>query len=171
MLSPPTHPARASGAPRPGGARPGLRRSERGEVTWVTLLLLVGVAAAGYWLWVWGPVYVLHYEVKQVVHEYMNQAVRNHDDGQLVQNMVRKLETLAVVDGEDAYGAPARIPAVIVDPARVTWDRAPAEAPTLHVAFDYERSVTYPFLGRTGTKVFTVDVEGDLTRPNWGPER
>jgi hypothetical protein len=44
-------------------------------------------------------------------------------------------------------------------------------ASDLHVAFDYERSVTYPFLGRTGTKVFTVDVESDLSRPDWGPER
>jgi hypothetical protein len=171
MLSSPSHPARASGAPRPGGARSGLRPSERGEVTWVTLLLLVGVASAGYWLWVWGPVYVLHYEVKQVVHEFMNQAVRNRNDGELVRNMVHKLETLALVDGEDAYGAPARVPAVSVDPAAVTWDRAQAEPPTLHVTFDYERSVTYPFLERTGTKVFTVDVEGDLSRPNWGPER
>ena len=58
-----------------------------------------------------------------------------------------------------------------VDPADVTWDRTRAEPPTLHVAFDYERSVTYPFLGRTGTKVFTVDIEGDLSRPDWGPER
>jgi hypothetical protein len=171
MLAPPFDPARASGAPRPGGARSGHRRSERGEVTWVTLLLLVGLAASGYWLWVWGPVYVVHYEVKQVVREFINQAVRNPNDGELVGKMVHKLETLAVVDGEDADGAAARVPAVSVDPAAVTWDRVRAEPPTLHVAFDYERSVTYPLLGRTGTKVFTVDIEGDLSRPDWGPER
>lgn len=170
MLAPPFDPARASGAPRPGGARSG-HRSERGEVTWVTLLLLVSLAASGYWLWVWGPVYVVHYEVKQVVREFINQAVRNPNDGELVGKMVHKLETLAVVDGEDADGAAARVPAVSVDPAAVTWDRVRAEPPTLHVAFDYERSVTYPFLGRTGTKVFTVDIEGDLSRPDWGPER
>ncbi|HSD19736.1 MAG TPA: hypothetical protein VLC54_06855 [Anaeromyxobacter sp.] len=169
MLPSPFDPARASGAPRPGGARSGLRRSERGEITWVTLVLLAGVAAAGYWLWVWGPVYVVHYEVKQVVREFINQAVRNPNDRELVGNMVHKLETLALVDGD---GAAARVPAVSVDPADVTWDRARgAEPPTLHVAFDYERSVTYPFLGRTGTKVFTVDIEGDLSRPDWGPGR
>lgn len=171
MLPSPFDPARASGAPRPGGARAGLRRSERGEITWVTLVLLAGVTAAGYWLWVWGPVYVVHYEVKQVVRDFINQAVRNPNDRDLVGKMVHKLETLALVDGEGADGAAARVPAVSVDPADVTWDRTRAEPPTLHVAFDYERSVTYPFLGRTGTKVFTVDIEGDLSRPDWGAGR
>lgn len=171
MLLPPFDPARAAGALRPGAARSGARRGERGEITWVTLLLLAAIASAGYWLWVWGPVYVVHYEVKQVVREHINQAVRNPDDGELVARMVHKLETLAQVEGEDAYGAPARVPAVRVDPAAVTWDRAREAPPTLHVAFDYERSVTYPILGRTGTKLFTVDIEGDLSRPNWGPER
>jgi hypothetical protein len=92
MLPPPFDPARASGAPRPGGARSGLRRSERGEITWVTLLLLVGLAAAGYGCRC-GPVYVVHYEVKQVVREFINQAVRNPNDGELVGKMVHKLET------------------------------------------------------------------------------
>ena len=37
----------------------------------------------------------------------------------------------------------------------VTWDRAREAPPMLHVAFEYEREVTYPILGRTGTKLFT----------------
>ncbi len=168
----PVDPARAHGALRPRDARSGARRAERGAVTWVTLLLLAGLAGGAYWLWVWGPVYVVHYEVKQVVHEYINQAVRDRRDAELVQNMVHKLETLALVDGEDASGAPVRVPAVVVDPADVTWERdASAEPPTLHVAFQYERSVAYPFLDRTGTRVFTVDIDGDLSRPDWGPGR
>ncbi|WP_242339073.1 MULTISPECIES: hypothetical protein [Anaeromyxobacter] len=172
MHVPPVDPARAHGAPRPRDARSGPRRAERGAVSWVTLVLLAGLGGGAYWLWVWGPVYVVHYEVKQVVHEYINQAVRNPRDAELVRNMVHKLETLAKVDGVDAYGGPARVPAVVVDPADVTWERdANAAPPTLHVAFQYERSVTYPFLDRTGTRVFTVDVDGDLSRPNWGPER
>ncbi|ABS26397.1 hypothetical protein [Anaeromyxobacter sp. Fw109-5] len=172
MLAPPSAPARAAGAARSGDARSGRRRAERGEVTWVGLLLLASVALAGYWLWVWGPVYVVHYEVRQVVREYMNQAVRNPNDAELVRGMVHKLEVLASVDGEDAYGAAARVPAVVIDPAAVSWERdASAAVPTLRVAFDYERSVRYPFLERTGTKVFTVDLTSDLTRPDWGPGR
>ena len=173
MLPSPFDPARASGAPRPGGARAGLRRSERGEITWVTLVLLAGVAAAGYWLWVWGPVYVVHYEVKQVVREYINQAVRNPNDrGARGEDGPQARDARRWWTGEGADGAAARVPAVTRRPGR--RDLGPRRArtpPTLHVAFDYERSVTYPFLGRTGTKVFTVDIEGDLSRPDWGPGR
>ena len=39
------------------------------------------------------------------------------------------------------------------------------------VAFDYERSVTYPFLETRATKVFTVDLDNELSVPDWGPAR
>ena len=37
---------------------------ERGAISWVTLLLLVVLAAGGYAGWAWAPVYVDHYAVK-----------------------------------------------------------------------------------------------------------
>ena len=160
-----------SRAARPLRARPA-RAGERGEVTWVGLLLLVLLLGAGYLAWVWVPVYVVHYEVKQVVRDYMNQAVRDREDAELVVKMTRKIASLAQVDGVDARGAPARVPAVAIEPAQVTWERDAARSPPmLHVAFEYERSVTYPFLETQATKVFTVDLENDLTLPDWGPAR
>ncbi len=162
------------GAGRPGAARRAgpEARGERGEVTWVGALLLLLVVGGGYLAWVWGPAYVLLYEVKQVVRDYMNQAVHDRNDAELVANMTKKLATLAEVDGLDAYGRPARVPAVAVDPRDVTWERdADAHPPRLHVAFAYERSVTYPFIERTATKVFAVELENDLSLPDWGPAR
>jgi hypothetical protein len=41
----------------------------------------------------------------------------------------------------------------------------------IRVHFEYERTVTYPLLGTQGSKVFSVDLEGDLTPPDWGPAR
>jgi hypothetical protein len=141
-------------------------------VTWVGLLLLVLLVGGGYLAWVWVPPYLLHFEVKQVVHDYMNRAVHERNDTQLVANMTAKIAALAQVDGFDAFGRPARVPAVVVDPSSVTWERdADASPPTLHVAFEYEMAVTYPFLETRASRVFTVDLENDLTRPDWGPAR
>ncbi len=141
-------------------------------MTWVGLLLLVLLLGAGYLAWVWVPVYAVHYEVKQVVRDYMNQAIHNPNDGQLVANMTQKIATLAEVDGVNQYGQPARVPAIELSPDRITWERdVDHSPPTLHVAFDYERSITYPLLETRATKVFRVDLDNDLTVPDWGPAR
>jgi hypothetical protein len=133
--------------------------------------MLAAVVSAAYLAWVWIPVYVVHYEVKQVVREYMNQAVRNRDDAKLVERMVHKLATLDRVDGVDEYGDAALVPAVVVDPRSVTWEREGDDPPMLHVAFEYERTVTYPILERPASRVLAVDLETDLTIPDWGPGR
>ena len=157
--------ARGGSAGSPG------RRGERGAITWITLLLLGAVASAAYLAWVWGPVYVVHYEVKQVVRQFMNQAVHNRNDAELIENMVHKLATLEKVDGLDEYGDVARVPAVVIDPRSVTWDRDGGDPPTLRVAFDYERTVTYPILERSASRVLSIDLETDLSIPDWGPSR
>ena len=44
------------------------------------MLLVLGIAAGAYGAVVFVPVWVLHYEVKQVVRDFGNQAVKNGDD-------------------------------------------------------------------------------------------
>lgn len=145
------------------------RRGERG-VTWVTLLLLLVVAGGGYLAWVWVPLYFDNYTVRQVVADYMNQAVKNQDDAQLRRDMVQKLESLRQIELVDAEGRAVRVPAVSVAEHAITWDRDPATK-TLRVAFDYERQVVYPFLDRVEIKVFSVDRSNDLRPPDWSPPR
>ena len=155
---------------RPTASRgPWGRPGERG-VTWVSVLLLLLVAGGAYLGWVWLPLYLDHYAVKQVVSDYMNQAVKNQDDAQLVHNMVDKLHALRERDAVDPSGRPARVPAIPVEERAVTWERNQA-AKTLHIAFEYERQVVYPFLNRTEVAVFTVDRSGDISLPDWGPAR
>ena len=74
------------------------RRGERGGVSWVTLLLLVLVVGGGYLAWVWGPIYFENYAVKQVVRDYMNQAIKNHDDEGLRDDTFRGLAERAAHD-------------------------------------------------------------------------
>jgi hypothetical protein len=172
MSGPPLDPARASAAPLSGRPRAAPRRAPRGAVSWVTLLFLVGFVVAAYLGWTWAPVYAEHYAVKKVVHDFMNQAVKNPHDDQLRQAMVAKLRSLAEVETVDEDGEPVVVPAVEVDPADVSWERdAESQPPMLRVSFEYTREVELPLLNRTAYKVFVVDLENDLTRPDWGPAR
>ncbi len=170
MTAPPLGFAQAHGArPEAGVLR---RRLQRGQITWVTVLLVAVLAGAGVLGWTWLPVYFENYEVKQVVRDYMNQAVKNSDDELLQHNMVAKIRSLGEVEADDGSGHPVRLPAVPLEERDVTWERdKQAQPPTLHVVFSYVREVTYPFAGRKSSKVFTVDLSNDLTVPDWGPAR
>lgn len=128
------------------------------------------VAGGGYLGWVWAPLWFDHYTVKQVVADYANQAVKNLDDALLVRNMVAKIRSLSKVDGVDAAGQPARVPAIPLEEKDVTWERDQATR-SLHVAFQYERAVVYPYLGRTDVTVFAIDKTYDLNLADWGPAR
>jgi hypothetical protein len=154
------------------GASPPGSRHQRGAISWVTLLLLVAAAVAGYLLWVWAPIYFDDYTVKQIVRDYMNQAVKNTDDAQLRAGMVGKIRALVQVDGVDAAGRTVRVPAIELEERDVTWERdTRGQPPMLRVSFEYSRDVVLPLLDRTTTKVFVVDLSNDLTRPDWGPAR
>ena len=153
---------------RPGWAR----RGERGAVSWVTLLLVALLAGGGYAAWVWAPVYFENYAVKQVVRDYMNQAIKDSDDASLRRNMVLKIRALGEREVLGADGRPARIPWVPLEEQDVTWERdTRSQPPMLRVAFEYAREIEYPGLNRSTTKVFAVDLSNDLTAPNWGPPR
>jgi hypothetical protein len=128
------------------------------------------VGGGGYLAWIWLPLYFDHYAVKQVVTDYMNQAVKNPDDAALRRGMVQKIESLDRVTTVDPYGKVVRVPAIALDEQAVTWERD-TTAKSLHIAFEYERQVVYPFLDRVDVKTFTVDKTQELSLPDWGPAR
>jgi hypothetical protein len=118
------------------------------------------------------PLYFELYAVRQVVRDYMNQAIKNPDDAGLRRNMVRKLRSLELIEAVDDRGQAARVPAVGLDEREITWERdTAARPPTLRVAFRYERQVLYPILDRADVRVFEIDLTGDLTQADWGPAR
>ncbi len=159
--------------PRAHAGRPGsARRGERGGISWVSLLLMVLVLGGGYLAVVWVPVYYEAYAVKQVVRDFMNQAIKNHDDERLRRNMVLKIRSLDEKIGVDELGRPVRQPTVPLEEQDVSWERdAGSQPPMLRVSFEYAREVEYPWLNRIVTKTFAVDLSNDLTVPNWGPPR
>jgi hypothetical protein len=146
------------------------RRLERGGASWVTLLLVLGLAGAAYAAVVFGPPAVLHYEVKQVVRDYGNQAIKNPNDEQLLRDMVQKIRSLDDVAGVDDAGRKIRIPVVDLSKDDVLWERT-REPPVLHVAFEYPRTLELPFLDRVVERVYQVDLTMDQKRADWGPQR
>ncbi len=145
---------------------------ERGAITWVTAVLIAGLASGAYLAWVWVPVWFVHYEVRQVVRDYGNQAVKNTHDEELLEAMTRKLRALdqTTVTGPD--GRPEQRPTVDVSPQQVVWERDTGGAvPTLHVAFEYQRDVHYPIVDRWSERTMRVDVVMDIARAEWGPTR
>jgi hypothetical protein len=156
--------ARAAASPRRG------KRRERGAVSWVTLLLVLGIAGGAYAAVVFVPVWVLHYEVKQVVRDYGNQAVKNPDDAKLLEDMVKRIRLLAEEERVNEAGTRVRVPVVDVHKQDVVWERT-KEPPSLHVEFEYPRSIELPWLNRTLERIYRVDLTMDLTRPDWGPAR
>ncbi len=144
----------------------------RGGVNWVTILLLLLLVGGGYLAWTYIPVFIVHYEVKQVVHDYINQAVKNPEDEAQIGKMLHKLRTLDQLEVLDDDGNLVEVPTVQVQRGDVTWERdMNADPPTLRISFEYTRPVQYPLLDRSTEMTLTVDVTGDLSMPDWGPAR
>ena len=149
-----------------------LPRSARGQITWVTAAILAALLGGGYLAWVWVPVYIVDFQARQVVRDFMNRAVKDRNDDRLRADMIRRLEMLATDQVVDERGEPATVPAVALAPGDVVWERdTSGPAPTLHVAFEYVRVVELPYLDRTVEKSFTVDFTQDISIPDWGPSR
>jgi hypothetical protein len=157
-------------ARRAPGFPAGSRRWERGTASWVTVVLVLGLAAAAYAAVVFGPPMVLHYEVKQVVRDYGNQAVKNRNDAELVEKMIAKIRRLQEETVVDETGRTVKVPVIDLRREDVTWERFETP-PRLHVAFEYPRTLELPWLDRAIERVYTVDLTMDQTRPDWGPAR
>lgn len=140
----------------------------RGQVSWVTLLLLVLVVGGGYLGWAWSPAYIYNFQAKQVVRDFMNRAVKDRNDDRLVDEMCKKLRALGTVQRVAEDGSVEEVPAVDVAPEDVTWEPdRDVSPPMLRVTFSYTAEVTYPFLDRTAEKVFDIDFVKDIQAPNW----
>ncbi|HEX9290809.1 MAG TPA: hypothetical protein VF904_14915 [Anaeromyxobacteraceae bacterium] len=141
----------------------------RGAITSVGLAMLLAAAAGAYLTWMWVPVYTAHYEVKQIVRQFGNEAVKNPNDALLVAAMIAKIRALQNVESVGPDGRLLSRPAIEVRPQDVTWERV--EPSSLHVAFDYDREVVFPFLERSTESVMRVDLTMDVSVANWGSPR
>jgi hypothetical protein len=144
-------------------------RPARGEITWVGILLVLLAAGTGWVAWAAVPAYMLHLEVKQVVRDFANQAVKSTGDEALVERMAERIRGLAQVEEPGRDGRPEHRPAVDLRAQDVSWERLPGDQ--LHVAFDYERKLPLPLLERRVPRRFSVDLTLDVARAVWEKPR
>jgi hypothetical protein len=159
-LDPPVPPRGATSCRAPAGGSRG--------ASWVSVILLLALAAGGYLGWMWVPLYADHYAVKQATRDYMNRAVKNRNDAALVSGLSLAIARVRRQTVTDEQGTAWDVPAVDVPPEAILWERDTASSPPrLHVSFEYERTIVYPLTDRTTEAHFTVDLESDIGIPKW----
>lgn len=148
------------------------RPLERGEFSWVSLLLLLVAVSAAYLGYVWLPVYMDHLEVKRTARDFMNRAVHQRDDDALLAELCTKLRRIEDRSAPDEDGEPVRVPVADLSPEDITWERdTEAQPPMLHVAFEYTRAVYYPLLDKSQEVTLGFEHTQDIGVPNWGNQR
>lgn len=149
-------------------APPRRRSLERGAFTWVSFLMLVSLLAGGYLAVVWGPIYIVRYQVGVVTGEFANRAVNNRDDAGLVKALCDKLGGLAQVKIQEQDGSISEVQAVDLRPEDITWERKAESLPrSLRIAFEYTTSVHYPLIDKFSEKTFFIELERDISPVKW----
>ncbi len=145
-------------------------RREEGKITWVTVVMVAMLLGGGYVLYVWGPIYMDHYDVRQTVRGVANSAVMNPDDEHLKADLLAKLRSVRLEEFIDSEsGQKTRRPVVNLQPQDLIWERdTRATPPTVHIAFDYVRQIHLPIFNKTQEKPFHIDMTIEISRAEWG---
>jgi hypothetical protein len=141
-----------------------MRRSDRG-ITYVTVLLLVGIAAAVVWFITYGEAYWENFEVKRVLREAGNLAYRQPDD-QAIRNFVfRELHHLFDHKVED-HGRVITEMRIDVEENDLRIERT--QIPNaVHIWLTYSRDVEVPLIKQQRRVTFTQYAEQDLSPVKW----
>jgi hypothetical protein len=140
-----------------------MRRSDRG-ITFVTVLLLVGIAAAVVWCITYGQAYWENFEVKRVLREAANLSYRAPDD-QVRQFVFRELHHLFDQKVED-HGRILTEMRIDVDDGDLRIERTQVPA-AVHIWLSYSRDVEVPVIKQQRRVTFTEYAEQDLSPVKW----
>ena len=140
------------------------RRSDRG-LTFVTVLILVGAAAAVFWFVTYGPAYWENLEVKRVLKEAANLSYREHDDGRIREYVFRELHHLFDQKVED-HGRVLTEMRIDVDDGDLRIERTQIPA-FIHIWLTYSRDVEVPLLHKQRRVTFDEYAEQDLSPVKW----
>ncbi|GAC1336178.1 MAG: hypothetical protein NVSMB23_00310 [Myxococcales bacterium] len=141
-------------------------RPPRG-LTWVSFLLLVLVAAGGYWAFVFGPVYLDHAEVKQFCAQAGNMAYTEHSDAAVKAFVVNHIRTKFAYEELLSNGMTKTSYKIDFDPDQDVRIERSALPPKIDIEVSYGRTVALPILGGARTVNFLVHTEQDLSTVKW----
>ena len=140
-----------------------MRRSDRG-ITFVTVLLLVGAAAAVVWFITYGQAYWENLEVKRVLREAANVSYRQ-DDGAVRTFVFRELHHLFDQKVED-HGRVVTEMRIDVEDSDLRIERTQIP-PAVHIWLSYSRDVEVPVIKQQRRLTFTEYAEQDLSPVKW----
>jgi hypothetical protein len=140
------------------------RRSERG-ITFVTVLIVVGIVAAVFWFATYGPAYWENFEVRRVLKEAANNAYREKDDRRIHDYIFRELHHLFDQKVED-HGRVLTEMRIDVDDGDLRIERTEIPA-AINIWLTYSREVEVPVVHKQRRVIFNEYTSQDLSPIKW----
>jgi hypothetical protein len=138
------------------------RRLVRG-FSFVTVLIIVGLACAVYWALAFGPLYWDNHEITVVMREAGNSAYRGLKDDNIRAFILKSFDEKFGFDSTDERGRTTRKLQLQFEPEDLVIERAQPPAQSIRIAFRYVRTITLPIFGGERSTEFYDDIDTDLT--------
>jgi hypothetical protein len=136
-------------------------KPQRG-LTFITVLLLLAVAAGIYWVTTFGGAYWENQEVKSALKEAANLCYHEPNDARIRESIVRRLHQMFDAPGE---GGKTTLK-IDFDPGDLRIERT--ENPKyVNIWLTYSRTVKTPFVEQERSVTFTDHAEQDLREVKW----
>ncbi len=143
-----------------------MRRSRERGLTFVTVLMLLAVAAGIYWIAVFGQIYWDNREVKALLMQAANSAYQQKDDKFVRLYLVRSLDDKFGYDVDDGSGHTARRNRLEYEPDDLKLERVQTP-PLIRIDLRYTRTFTLPIFGGLRVVSFNDHAEQDLSVVKW----
>ena len=147
-----------------------LKRSSQRGMTWVTFMLIVLGVAAGYWVFVFAPIYLANVDIKQICAQTANMAYAEHNDDVLRKYIIDQVKLKFAIDETHPTGAGGPGFEINFDPQDVQLQRSDkigATPPMVRIDVAYSRTITLPIIGSRRTLVFADHAEEDMSTVKW----
>jgi len=140
--------------------RPVFKARERG-VNFVSLALLLAVAAGFYWIIVFGGVHWENHELKSVIGQACNIAYQETADERVRQFIVKRADEMFGYDYEE-FGMRKHGSKIAFEPDDLILERSKVP-PEMRIQLSYTRMVKLPIFGGERQLAFHIDVKQDLS--------
>jgi hypothetical protein len=134
---------------------------ERG-FSFVSLLLLAGLAAGGYWIWAFGPAHWENREVIQLLREAANLSYQQQNDKLVRDFILRRLDETYGYDEPDGRGRTKRLLRLQFEPDDLVLERT-QRPPSMRIQLSYLRTITLPLVGSERILAFSEQITQDLS--------
>jgi hypothetical protein len=138
--------------------------NQRGAASWVSLLLIAGIAAGAYFGLMYGPAYFEQIEVKQMLREQANTASRVPDEA-LKANILNKAKQIGS-HTEIQNGQEMNIPGIVLldDDVYITRDDT---TQMIIIQVSYAKRLDYPFTKKQKEIRFSPSVKESFAPVRW----